>query len=397
MAKFKRMPIVGTPIALKDLGLGLKSLFSQWSYKREFEDRLVDTLGSRYCISTGSGKTAFYVILKCLSQLSTKKEVILPAYTDAGLVLVIRKLGLKTVFCDISLDTFNLDAALLSKIISQETLCIVAVHMFGLVCVMESIFKITRGKGIFVIEDCAQAMGASINGRMVGTIGDAGFYSFNRGKNFPTHSGGCITTNSKELAEDISREVKLLKEPNILLKLGLPIKLAGFSLAVRPKIYGLFYPFIAPFKNNRVPRDFTILRYTNFQAALGLSLLKRISEFSQRRYENGSALINGLKDMSGILLPKIVPGSIPVFNRLPVIFKDIHLREKVHVQLLKNGIEASYMYTRSLPQVFDIGYRKDEFPNANYLAQRILTLPTHPLLDKQIIIRMIDLIKEEME
>jgi dTDP-4-amino-4,6-dideoxygalactose transaminase len=331
-----------------------------------------------------------------LSRLSTKKEVILPAYTDAGLVLVIQKAGLKPVLCDISLDTFNLDPTLLPRLISEETLSIVPVHMFGLACGMGPILEIVRAKNIFVIEDCAQALGTSIDGKMAGTIGDIGFYSFNRGKNFPTYSGGCITTNSKELTDVISREVKELSEPNIFFKLSSPIKLIGLSLVVRPYFYGLFYSFIAPFKSNRVPWAFAVLRYTNFQAALGLSLLRRIDEFSKKRYDNGVALINGLKDISGIILPKIVPGSIPVFNRLPVVFKDVRLREEIHYQLLRKGIETSYMYPRSLHRVFDIGYGKEDFPNATYFAEHLLTLPLHPLVGRKDLDTIINVIKETL-
>lgn len=397
MEKFKRIPPVGTPITLENLREGFKSLNSRRVYIKEFQDSLANSLGSKYCICTSSGKAAFYVILKCLSRLLTKKEVILPAYTDAGLILVIQKAGLKTVLCDISLETFNLDTALLSRVISEETLAIVPVHMFGLACEIGPILKIVRGKNIFVIEDCAQAWGTSIDAKMVGTLGDIGFYSFNRGKNLPTYSGGGIITDSEELADLIKKEVKLVKEPNIFFRLSFPIKLTGLSLVVRPQVYGLFYSFIAPFKSDNLPRSFAVLKYTNFQAAIGLSLLRRIDEFSKRRYDNGLTLINGLKDIDGIILPKIAPLSIPAFNRLPILFKDLNKREKIEKNLWRARIQTSQMYLNPLHHRFDLGYKKDNFPNAIYFAWHLLTLPVHPLVKQEDLLRMIDIIRTAMK
>jgi|GEM_PF-211697 len=434
---FRKIPPVATPISARDLWSGFKTIFGSKSYIEEFESALSDYFGTKYCFTTSSGKTAFYVILKALRHFSAKREVILPAYTDAGLVLVIQKVGLKPVLCDISSDTFNLDLNLLPQVVSNKTFCVVPVHMFGLACDITQIIADLRRfqpeadpplaeeptipgvadfslrlKGrelrrIFVVEDGAQAQGTQIRGqgtgdrrqraesRMVGTVGDVGFYSFNRGKNFPTYSGGFVVTNSQELAEAIGEELRLLPEPGIFSKYTSPVKLSLLALAVNPFIYKLLYKLISPFKSTTVPKDFTASLYTEFQAGAGLSLLRRLSDFSERRFHNGSALYEGLKGIDGIILPKILPNSKPAYNRLPLVFEDINLREKVYQKLLREGIEPSRMYPRPLHHVFDLGYsqKKEPFPNAAYFADRLLTLPTHPFVDERDIETMINVIR----
>lgn len=111
----KKIPPVATPISARNLWCGFKTFFGNKSKIKEFESALSDYFGSKYCFTISSGKAAFYVILRALRHFSSKKEVSLPAYTDAGLILVIQSVGLKPVLCDISLDTFNLDLNLLPQ------------------------------------------------------------------------------------------------------------------------------------------------------------------------------------------------------------------------------------------------------------------------------------------
>ncbi len=111
-----------------------------------------------------------------------------------------------------------------------------------------------------------------------------------------------------------------------------------------------------------------------------MSLFKRFDKSCKDRYENAMAIINGLRNTEGIILPEIHDNIIPAFNRLPLVFKDLKSREKVEVNLWKAGIETSRMYFKPLHHIFDLGYKKDDFPHATYFAEHMLTLPIHPLL-----------------
>lgn len=378
-----RRAIAGMPIGVRELAIAFGAFYSYGRRITEFERRLAGILGVKYALAVGSGKTALYLILKSLAKISDKKEVILPAYTDAGLVLVIRRLGLSPVFCDISLETFNLDVSLLPLVISDNTLAVLAVHMFGLACEIGAIKQTIKERGIFLIEDCAQALGTTIGQRMVGTIGDVGFYSFNRGKNLPTYSGGAVAVNAEKLQNEIIKERELLREPSFFSQAAMIFKLSALSLAMNPLFYGLFYPLIVPFKSNRIPQGFEVLKYTDLQACLGSSLLAKLAEFSIKRQENGIFLIDGLKGIEGIVLPRIIQDSAPAFNRLPVIFKDGSLRERARLKLWKEGVDSSYMYP----------YALDDLPNAVYLARHILVLPVHPLVPKEALEKTIAVIR----
>ena len=119
-----------------------------------------------------------------------------------------------------------------------------------------------------------------------------------------------------------------------------------------------------------------------------------MDEISSVRYQNGMALINELKDVKDIILPDILRNTMPAFNRMPVVFRDPAERDKVERGLWQAGIETSRMYIMPLHHMFDLGYEKEEFPNAEYFAEHLLTLPVHPLVRREDLSKMIRVIKE---
>lgn len=382
---------IGTKITFEDLFSGYKSIFIDQG--ENFIRELSGYLPSRYVFLVSSGTAACYIILQVLKETSSKKEVILPAYTASTVALAVLKAKLRPILCDISLEDFNINLDILPEIVTKDTLCIIPVHMFGIpVYGIEGLNK--RIPDVFIIEDCAQSLGSKIKEKNTGSFCDIGFLSFNRGKNLSTYGGGCIFTNSEKLAEKIKIELNKLEEQSTFSKFSLLFKMIALSLAVRPRIYGILYPAISRFKDNQVPEKFSVEKYTNFQAGVGLSLLERIDKFSAKRYQNGIVLINGLVDIKDIIAPSISKNAEPAFSRLPIVFKDLKRREKAEKRLWKAGIDTSRMYLRPIHHIFDLGYKKEDFPNATYVAERLLTLPTHPLIDEKIIIKMIDVIRK---
>lgn len=343
---------------------------------------------------TNSGISAFYLILKMLRDGSSKREVILPAYTAGSLVTAVLRAGLEPKLCDVSLGDFNVDCAKLLESITKNTIAVVCVHMFGIG--IEGIVGLREkiNDDSVLIEDCAQSFGSKIDGKNTGAFSDISFYSFNRGKNLPTYGGGCIGTNSRQLAEKIEEEVQKLPEQNLLNKLSIPVKIFALSLAVRPLIYGLIYPFASHFKDVSLPNDFKCEKITNFQAVVGLILLKKLDELSLKRHQNGMFLIDSLKSFDELILPNIENNSQLAFNRLPVVFKDLRKLKLVEMKLWNAGIETSRMYLKPLHYMFDLGYRQDDFPNATYFAEHLLTLPTHPLVTQKDLDKMVETIKK---
>lgn len=386
------IPIIGYKVTLSDLFSGFKGFFLRNS-KNEFQEILSAFIQSKHVYFTNSGISAFYSILQALKKKSPKREVILPAYTAPSLVVAINKAGIKPVLCDISLEDFNMDIGAMWKIVSSKTLCVVCVHMFGIPVRNIKELKNELPDEVFLIEDCAQAMGSEIGDSFVGNFGDIGIFSFNRGKNLPTYGGGGIFTNSDELAGDVENILNKLRVPGLIYEISLFIKFLCLSIVFKPFFYSLLYPFISHFKEDKVPTDFTMKPYTSLQAGLGMALFKRFDESCMKRYKNAMIIINGLKDSEGIILPKVQDNLMPAFNRLPIVFKDIELREKVEREFVKSGIEVSRLYLKPLHHIFDLGYDKKEFPNSVYLAERLLTLPIHPLVVEDTLEKMVNLIR----
>jgi dTDP-4-amino-4,6-dideoxygalactose transaminase len=372
----RKLPVIGHPIGALDL---LAALFSR-NTPEGFLSQLKAMFSTRYLYLTNTGIASFYLVLLTLKKISKKTEVILPCYTAPSLVVAVRKAGLKPVFCDITLADFNADTEDLLRRVNDQTLCVVAVHMFGIPYGAVATLRERLPKGVFLVEDCAQAFGSKIKEAFVGTFGDFSFCSFGRGKNLSTYEGGCVLTSSGALAQGLERELAFLPKPGLATELKLGIKFAAFALVCRPFWYGLLHPLAARFKDNSVPSGFDVNRMADFTTAVGARLLKKAPRFFTRRQENGLCLLEALAGVEGLLLPNPSLGTTPVYNRLPVVVKEKDRLDKIVKELEAYGIESSGLYGKPLHHIFDLGYNKDEFPNAVYFAERLLTLPVHPFV-----------------
>ena len=374
----RKIPVAAYPVKPKDLQA---AFFPKKSAMEDFGLKLAPFTGSRDIFFTNSASAAFYVILESLKDISPgRSEVVLPAYTAPVLAVAIRKAGLKTVLSDISLEDFNMDIAGLDNAVSDKTLCIVFAHMFGIPAAKISTLK-NRFKDVYIVEDCAQAMGAQIDGKPAGSFGDFSFYSFNRGKNLPTYGGGAMTAATPELARVLKKRAESLKAGSPFLELAIPWKMLLFSMAMNPVIYGGLSPLISLFKSKSVPPDFDVTRYSICQASAASSLIADFKDSVESRYDKGMALIRGLKDLDGLAVPMIRDNTRPAFNRLPVMFEETLRRNEAAAALDKAGIETSGMYNKPIHHIFALGYKEGEFERAVRFARGLMTLPSHPLLD----------------
>ncbi|HIE27476.1 TPA: hypothetical protein EYP66_09335 [Candidatus Poribacteria bacterium] len=383
----KRFTTTAVPISVSDIIAGIKAILRHQYCIEKFELGFAKYINARRAFLVNSGTTAFYIILKALMRLSDKTEVVIPAYTAPAVTLAIWKAGLKPVLCDVSLDTFNMDIISLTNIASDDILCVASTHLFGLPCDVLSVNEFVKEKNIFVIEDAAQAMGAKLNDKMAGTIGDVGFFSLAKGKNLSTYTGGIIVTNRSDLAPLLKEEIQKLEEPSGIYKALNPFLLSALALMVRPMVYGMFHRLASFFKSTEVYYSFDAMKYTEFQAAVGLSLLKRLPGFIQARQANGSLLYKSLAEIHGIRLPVVIEKGVPAYNHFPVLLEESGHIAQVQQELWRLGIDTSRMYLRPVHHCYQLGYAKspEPFPNAAYIAERLLTLPTHPFIDSSII------------
>ncbi len=164
---------------------------------RSFESEFASFLGVSYCLATNSGTGALHAALAALG-VGPGQEVIVPAYMWVSVVAAVVNLGAIPVLADID-DTFCLDPASVEAKITPRTTGVIAAHMSGAPADIEAIQNVTRSHGLFLLEDCAQCAGGSINGKKVGTFGDMAIFSFQMNKNITSGEGGCIVMNEERL------------------------------------------------------------------------------------------------------------------------------------------------------------------------------------------------------
>ena len=168
-----------------------------------FEKAFAEYCGTKYCVGVGNGLDALMLALKALG-IGEGDEVIVPSNTYIATALAVTYVGATPVFVEPDIRTFNIDPALIEAAITGRTKAIMPVHLYGQACDMDPIMAVAKKYGLKVVEDCAQAHGATYKGQKIGTFGDAAGFSFYPGKNLGAlGDAGAVVTNDKELADKI--------------------------------------------------------------------------------------------------------------------------------------------------------------------------------------------------
>lgn len=258
------------------------------SYVKEFEGSFSCFVGVDYVIATSSGRSAFYLLLSSLD-LPPLSEIILPAYEDSSVPETIKLAGFIPVFVDIDPLTQNISVADLGNKVTNKTAAIIICHMFGNPVNIEDIRSCVR-KGIYLIEDCAHAIGTKFQGRHVGTFSDAAFFSFFTTKPFMCFGGGAFVTNTKSIymrAKKIINVWPLPRHEDIFIQV-----LSGyfllfitsnlfFACVIFPTLFLLRFFGIEPdviYQKFRSKNRSRVAHYkfSNLQAMIGVKNLKRL-------------------------------------------------------------------------------------------------------------------------
>lgn len=378
--RLRRMiPPTAAPINLKDLLHGLCGILFGKRYltKLEFEVRKYFDVGHVFTVS--SGKAALTLILLALKTLSSRKQVVIPAYTCFSVPSAVVKAGLEITLCDTDPDSLDFDYDLLEKTITSQTLCVVSNHLFGIPSDVERVNRICRGKGIFVVEDAAQAMGGKQNGKMLGTIGDVGFFSLSRGKNVTCGSGGIIVTNSSEIAGAIERYYSSLQSSGTKEVLIEFFQVMMLSIFIRPSLY--WFPLGLPFLKlgqTLFYTNFPVKKMSGMKAGLLWKWKDRLELSNRIRAENAAYFSEQLQ------LETARESTIP-YLRLPVIVESKEIRNKIYSFSQEQGLGISFMYPTAINEIEEIRavFNGQFFPSAKKLAERLLTIPTHHLILKR--------------
>lgn len=207
-----KVPFVSFLPMEKELNSEIRQAFDRvfkasWYIKgkedESFERAFADYCGAQYCIGVGNGLDALMLSLKAMN-IGEGDEVIVPSNTYIATALAVTYVGAKPVFVEPDIKTFNINPSLIEDAITDKTKAIMPVHLYGQACDMDRIMDTARKHGLRVVEDCAQAHGATYKGQKVGTFGDAAGFSFYPGKNLGAlGDAGAVVTNDKDLADTI--------------------------------------------------------------------------------------------------------------------------------------------------------------------------------------------------
>ncbi len=204
MASQRSIPITKVFFGEEELRAVQLPLESGWvvqgPYVQAFEDKFSRYTGTRHSVATTSCTTALHIAVSALG-LKPGDEVIVPGFTWISTANVVEYMGAKPVFCDVDLATFNIDVPLIEPLITERTVGIIPVHLFGLSAAMDTILELAQRHDLWVVEDCACSLGGWYRGQHTGTFGVLGCFSFHPRKSITTGEGGMITTQNDDLAE----------------------------------------------------------------------------------------------------------------------------------------------------------------------------------------------------
>lgn len=318
-----------------------------------FESEFAKYCGIKNCIGVGNGTDALELAFEAL-KLPAKSKVLVPANSFIASAEAISRCGLTPKFIEFDKSSYLIDDKIISRHIDDDVSAIVAVHLYGRPVDVKRIKNLTSNSNIKIIEDCAQAHGAMINGDMVGTLGDIGCFSFYPGKNLGAYGdAGSLITNDDKLAERIRR------------------------LANHGRLQKFDHELIG--RNSRLD---------NIQAAVLRLKLRRLDEWNRQRRANAQTYIDHLNVGAILKIPTIEANEHHVFHHFVVQVKD---RDNLKNYLLSEGVETGIHYPgniNSFNAYANYSSKVDDF------GLQIISLPIAEHLNQSDIIRICTLINK---
>lgn len=341
----------GIKNVLKVLKSGLLSKPEGGIYVKLFQKRISKLLGNKFSFVTSSGTSSLHAAMTLL-KLKKNDEVLVPALTFVADASVVVQVGARPIFVDISEEDFNIDPQDVIRKINKKTKALIIVHMYGQPANINELLKICKKYNIVLIEDCAQALGAKYDNKLVGAFGDISCFSFYQTKHLVCGEGGLISTNNHEYA-------KILK--SILNN-------------------GIKHPNIEDYDFNNIGFNYQM---TEMQAALGLRQIERLDYLNKKRRKNANIYKKVLSE-TDIKFQKESNKTYNVYYYLTGILPDklSKKRELFIKKILKEQIPIKKQYPLSIPEMEIFKklstYNITDTPVAEKISKRIFNLFVNP-------------------
>ncbi len=352
----------------------------------QFEKDFAAYCGVTHARAVSNGTAALFLSLVALGIKRGDRVLTTPmtwiATAAAGVTL-----GAEVDFADIDPVTYNLDPKQLAAKITPNTHAILPVHLYGQCCDMDAILALANRRDIAVIEDACHAVGADYKGRKAGSMGVTGCFSFHEQKNISTlGEGGMVVTNDAALFERIA-----LYRSHCTRVYGRSTKYCSLDEAKFPMGQRFWWQDFDDCGYN--------FRLTDVQGAVGVVQLRKLDALNQRRIDNAAYLTAGLCDVPGLTLPTVAPGCKHVFHLYPVqidarefgLAKDDFIYAMLHERGIKVGTHYTPLHYATAFQ--RRGFKRGQFPVAEAVAERLVTLPINPRQTREALDYLIDSIR----
>jgi perosamine synthetase len=316
-----------------------------------FERAFAAFCGVDHAVATTSCTTALHVAVAGLGA-GPGDEVVVPAFTWIATANAVAYTGATPVFCDVSLDTFNLDPAAMAAAVTERTVGLLPVHLFGLAADMAAVEAIARRHSLWMVEDAACAVGTRQGGRQAGAVGDAGCFSFHPRKTLTTGEGGMLVTADGGLAE----RARSLRDHGS--------SRSGHARHAGPRAFELADHDALGFN----------YRMTDVQAAIGCAQLERADWLLAERARLAARYGEALAGLEWLRLPQTPEGETHGWQSYVCLMKGD--RDALMAALEDQGI-ATRPGTHAPPELGVYGHRADEFPKAHLAARHSLALPLY--------------------
>lgn len=326
-----------------------RSWYIEGEEDKAFEKAFAEYCGVKYAVGSGNGLDALMLALKALG-IKEGDEVIVPSNTYIATALAVTYVGATPVLVEPDIKTFNINPALIEEKITSKTKAIMPVHLYGQACDMDPIMEIAKKHDLYVVEDCAQAHGATYKGRKVGSFGDAAGFSFYPGKNLGAlGDAGATITNNEALAD----MVRALGN------------------------YGSDYKYHHIYKGNNSRLD-------ELQAAFLSAKLPVLDKVNEDRRRIANAYSAGIKNAK-VILPYVKEECVPVWH-IYAVRCDARDELEKYLKDLGIGTNKHYPIPMHLQECYkDLGLKEGDLPIAEEISRTELSLPLYyGMTDEQI-------------
>lgn len=339
----------------KDIDAGISRVIENGSFilgkeVEAFEAAFAAYCESPFCVGVSSGTDSLEQALGAMG-VGNEDEVITVAHTFIATVEAVYAVGARPRFVDVDPGTLLMDVAQIESVITPRTKAIIPVHLYGQMVDMDAVVAVASKHGLKVLEDCAQAHGARYNGKIAGSVGDIGSFSFYPGKNLGAYgdAGGLVCRDE--------------------------------NLALHMK-KGRNHGRMGKYEHDFIGRN---ARMDGIQGAILATKLPHLDSWNQRRREIANRYDAALASVSGVHLLTVHPDAVPVYHLYVIRVQN---RDVVLTHLKECGIEVGVHYPVPLhlqPACADLGYRPGQFPVTEAAAKEILSLPIWPEMEDSVV------------